>query len=292
MKPTSRLGVFILVAPAALIYIFAVLFPFLGTIGLSFLRWDGYAKPTWAGLGNYTRAFTDATFGSTFGHVTIYILATLIVEVLLGLLLAGFVSSLRRSAFYRIALFIPVMLPMVVIAVLWQAIYNSDYGILNAILKSVGLGKWQHIWLGDTKTALLAICFVSGWVFSGFYMAIFSAALNRLPNDVIESARLDGSGEIALFTKIKIPMIRQVTSIAVLICITGGLQGFDLFYVLPNGGPYHTTEVPTTFMVKTVFRDGEFGYGSALAVIVSVVGLLIAYLFNVWQKRTNVEVEY
>ncbi len=292
MKPTSRLGVFILVAPAALIYIFAVLFPFLGTIGLSFLRWDGYAKPTWAGLGNYTRAFTDATFGSTFGHVTIYILATLIVEVLLGLLLAGFVSSLRRSAFYRIALFIPVMLPMVVIAVLWQAIYNSDYGILNAILKSVGLGKWQHIWLGDTKTALLAICFVSGWVFSGFYMAIFSAALNRLPNDVIESARLDGSGEIALFTKIKIPMIRQVTSIAVLICITGGLQGFDLFYVLTNGGPYHTTEVPTTFMVKTVFRDGEFGYGSALAVIVSVVGLLIAYLFNVWQKRTNVEVEY
>ncbi len=292
MKPTSRLGVFILVAPAALIYTFAVLFPFLGTKGLSFLRWDGYAKPTWAGLGNYTRAFTDATFGSTFGHVTIYILATLIVEVLLGLLLAGFVSSLRRSAFYRIALFIPVMLPMVVIAVLWQAIYNSDYGILNAILKSVGLGKWQHIWLGDTKTALLAICFVSGWVFSGFYMAIFSAALNRLPSDVIESARLDGSGEIALFTKIKIPMIRQVTSIAVLICITGGLQGFDLFYVLTNGGPYHTTEVPTTFMVKTVFRDGEFGYGSALAVIVSVVGLLIAYLFNVWQKRTNVEVEY
>ena len=292
MKPTSRLGVFILVAPAALIYTFAVLFPFLGTIGLSFLRWDGYAKPTWAGLGNYTRAFSDATFGSTFGHVAIYILATLIVEVLLGLLLAGFVSSLRRSAFYRIALFIPVMLPMVVIAVLWQAIYNSDYGILNAMLKSLGLGKWQHIWLGDTKTALLAICFVSGWVFSGFYMAIFSAALNRLPNDVIESARLDGSGEIALFTKIKIPMIRQVTSIAILICITGGLQGFDLFYVLTNGGPYHTTAVPTTFMVKTVFRDGEFGYGSALAVVVSVVGLLIAYLFNLWQKRTKVEVEY
>ena len=292
MKPTSRLGVFILVAPAALIYGFAVLLPFFGTIGLSFLRWDGYASPTWAGFGNYTRALSDVIFRSTFAHVGIYIVATLIVEVLLGLLLAGFVSSLRRSAFYRVALFIPVMLPMVVIAVLWQAIYNSDYGILNAILGSIGLGSWQHIWLGETRTALLSICLVSGWVFSGFYMAIFSAALNRLPNDVIESARLDGSGELKLFTKIKVPMIRQVTSIAILICITGGLQGFDLFYVLTNGGPYHTTEVPTTFMVKTVFRDGEFGYGSALAVIVSIVGPLTAYLFNTWQKRTRIEVEY
>lgn len=87
-------------------------------------------------------------------------------------------------------------------------------------------------------------------------------------------------------------MIRQVTSIAILICITGGLQGFDLFYVLTDGGPYHTTEVPTTFMVKSVFRDGEFGYGSALAIIVSLIGLSMALIFNIWQKRTRVDVEY
>ncbi|CAB4661480.1 MAG: ABC transporter permease subunit [Actinobacteria bacterium] len=292
MKPTSRLGVFILVAPAVLIYCFAVILPFIGTIALSFLRWNGFGSPTWAGLGNYSRALSDSIFRSTFSHVAIYIVATLILEVLLGLALAGFISSLKHSAFYRIALFVPVMLPMVVIAVLWRAIFNSDYGILNAILASLGLTKFQHIWLGDTKTALFAICFVSGWVFSGFYMAIFTAALNRLPTDVIESARLDGSGEMSIFTKIKIPMIRQVTSVAILICITGGLQGFDLFYVLTDGGPYHTTEVPTTFMVKSVFRDGEFGYGSALSIIVSVAGLAMAYLFNLWQKRTRVDVEY
>ncbi len=292
MKPTSRLGVFILVAPAVLLYSFAVLLPFIGTIVLSFMRWDGFDSPTFAGIANYTRAFADAIFRSTFIHVGIYIVATLFLEVLLGLLLAGFTSSLKHSSFYRIALFIPVMLPMVVIAVLWRAIFNSDYGILNAILSSFGLASWQHIWLGDTKTALLSICFVSGWVFSGFYMAIFTAALNRLPSDVIESARLDGSGEMNIFTKIKVPMIRQVTSIAILICITGGLQGFDLFYVLTDGGPYHTTEVPTTFMVKSVFRDGEFGYGSALAIIVSLIGLSMALIFNIWQKRTRVDVEY
>jgi len=292
VKPTSRTGVLVLVLPALLIYTFAVLVPFVGTIGLSFTRWNGFGTPEWAGLDNYLRAFKDAVFMSTFGHVAIYIAATLVLEVLLGLVLAGFIAAHKWTGFYRVALFIPVMLPMVVVAVLWRTIFNPDVGILNAVLKRIGFQDVSFVWLGDPRTALLSICVVSGWVFAGFFMAIFLAALTRLPPDVVESARLDGAGEVKIFWRIKVPMIRQVVLLAVLLCVTGGLQGFDLFYVMTNGGPYNTTEVPTTYMVKSVFRDGEIGYGASLSVLVTIVGLIIAGGFWYYQRRHPADVEY
>jgi len=291
VKPTSRAGVLVLVLPAVLIYAFAVVVPFIGTVGLSFTRWNGYGSPQWAGIDNYIRAIKDTVFMSTFGHAAFYIAVTLILEVGVGLVLAAFISAQRFTGFYRIALFIPVMLPMVVVAVLWRTVYNPDVGILNAGLKRIGLDS-GFVWLGDPRTALLAISVVSGWVFAGFFMAIFLAALHRLPQDVIESARLDGAGEVRLFWKIKVPMIRNVTLLAVLLCVTGGLQGFDLFYVMTNGGPYNTTEVPTTYMVKSVFRDQEIGYGSALSVLVTIVGLFIAVGFWYYQRRRPTDVEY
>jgi len=292
LKPSSKSGLFILLFPACAIYVFAVIIPFIGTFGLSFYRWDGYAKPIWIGLDNYYRAFKDQIFQSTFVHVLIYILATLVVEVLLGLVLAGYISSRKNTTFLRISLFIPVMLPSVVIAVLWSAIYDPDYGILNSILADVGLTNLQHVWLGDPSTALMSICIVSGWVYSGFFMAIFVAAFSRLPSEIIESAALDGAGAYKIFRKIKVPMIQQSTSVAILLCITGGIQGFDLCYVMTNGGPYNTTEVPTTYLVKTVFANGEIGYGSALAILISLVGLFAALGFRTWQSRSQESLEY
>ena len=116
------------------------------------------------------------------------------------------------------------------------------------------------------QTALLAISVVSGWVYAGFYMIIFYAAFRQMPAEVLEAARLDGAGEWALFRRVKVPMIRSAIAVAVLLCVTGGFQGFDLFFVLTNGGPYGATEIPTTLLVKTVFRNGDVGYGSAMAV--------------------------
>ena len=292
MKPTSKFGVLILVAPALLIYTFAVLVPFVGTIALSFTRWNGFDLPEFAGLDNYVRAFHDAVFVSSFGHMLFYIASTLIVEVAVGLVLAGLITSRRFMGYPRVALFIPVMLPMVVIAVLWGAVFNPDFGAMNAFLGAIGLEEWQQVWLGNPLTALPAISLVSGWIFAGFYMAIFNAAFARLPQDVLESARLDGANEWTLFWRIKVPMIRQISTVAMLLCITGGIQGFDLFYVMTNGGPYNSTEVPTTYMVKAVFRDMEIGFGSSLSVILTVVGLVIAVVFRKWRGAQQADVEY
>ena len=292
MKPSSRWTPFILVSPALLIFCFIVLVPLTGTPGLSFARWNGFGSPSFAGIENYHRAFTDSVFLKSFRNVGIYILATLFLEVLVGLILAGILSSRINTTVYRVALFVPVMLPMVVVSVLWRFIYNPDFGLINAIVRKLGFESFAQVWLGDPKTALLSICFVSGWVYSGFYLAIFTAGLQRVPRDIIESAQLDGATDSKVFWKIKVPMIRSVSEVSALLCITGGIQGFDLFYVMTGGGPYYTTEVPTTYMVRSVFRDQEIGFGSSLAVLVTFLVLIIGFVFSRIRKSGETSIEY
>lgn len=291
MRANTRWTPYFFILPAFSIYSFTVLVPLIGTIGTSFTRWNGYGSPELVGFKNYIRAIQDSIFLNSFKHVFIYVLATIVLEVIIGLVLAGILTSRKRTDAYRIALFVPVMLPMVIVAVLWRFIFNADFGLLNGALEQIGLPQFQQIWLGDSRFALAAICIVSGWVYAGFYLAIFYAGLQRLPREVIESAALDGAKQSTIFWRIKVPMIRRLWEVAVLICITGGIQGFDLFFVMTNGGPYYSTEVPTTYMVRMVFRDQEIGYGSALAVLVTSTVLVIGFIYSKLRKKSE-QVEY
>lgn len=291
MRASTRWTPFFFILPAFSIYSFTVLVPLIGTIGTSFTRWNGYGSPELVGFKNYLRAMQDSIFLNSFKHVFIYVLATIVLEVIIGLVLAGILTSRKRTDAYRIALFVPVMLPMVIVAVLWRFIFNADFGLLNGALEQIGLPQFQQIWLGDSRFALAAICIVSGWVYAGFYLAIFYAGLQRLPREVIESAALDGAKQSTIFWRIKVPMIRRLWEVAILICITGGIQGFDLFFVMTNGGPYYSTEVPTTYMVRMVFRDQEIGYGSALAVLVTTTVLVIGFIYSKLRKKSE-QVEY
>jgi raffinose/stachyose/melibiose transport system permease protein len=171
------------------------------------------------------------------------------------------------------------MLPMVVVAVLWSFIYNPDFGLVNGALKAAGLEDFTRVWLGDPDTALLAISIVSGWVFSGFFMVIFYSALQQVPEELSEAASLDGASEWRIFWSVKIPFIRNAIEVGVLLCVTGAFQGFDLFFVLTNGGPFNATEIPTTLLVRTVFRNADVGYGSAMAVVLTVVILVVGWMF-------------
>jgi raffinose/stachyose/melibiose transport system permease protein len=287
MKPNRAVSPYLFVAPALVVFGFAVLLPMLVTAAYSLTEWDGLGPMRFVGLDNYVTAAGDAILRDSFVHVVAYIAATLVLEVAVGLALAGLISSRTRgSLWFRVAIFAPVMLPIVVVAILWKFVYNPDFGLVNAGLAGAGLEGLQRIWLGDTSTALLAVSVVSGWVFAGFYMTIFFAAFRQIPSEVVEAARLDGAGEWAIFRRVKVPMISNAIAVAVLLCVTGGFQGFDLFFVMTNGGPYGATEIPTTYLVRTVFRNGEIGYGSAMAVVLTVIVVLIGLLFVRLQRRT------
>jgi raffinose/stachyose/melibiose transport system permease protein len=208
-----------------------------------------------------------------------------VLEVLVGLGLAGIVSAATGRLWFRVAIFTPVMLPMVVVAVLWSFVYNPDFGLVNGALRAFGLEDWTRVWLGDEQTALLAICVVSGWVYAGFYMTIFFAALRQVPTEIVEAARLDGAKESTIFWRVRVPIIRTSIEVAILLCVTGGFQSFDLFYVLTNGGPYHSTEIPTTYLVQSVFHTGQVGYGSAMAVVLTAVVVAIGLAATAIRRR-------
>ena len=287
MKPTRRITPWLFLAPGLLVFGAAVLLPMVLTIGYSFTEWDGFGPMTFVGLDNYTRAVGDELFRDSFVHVVIYIAATIVLEVGVGLALAGLITMRRAGMWFRVAIFVPVMLPLVVVAVLWSFVYNPDFGLINGALEAIGLEDFQRIWLGDPATALLAISVVSGWVFAGFYMVIFYAAFRQIPMEILEAAKLDGASEWAMFRRIKVPMIRGAIGVAILLCVTGGFQGFDLFFVLTNGGPYGSTEIPTTLLVKTVFQKADVGYGSAMAVLLTVVVVGVGLMYAQARRRSE-----
>jgi len=285
VKPTRRLTPWLFLAPGLAVFGAAVLLPMALTVGYSFTQWDGFGPMSFVGLDNYGRAIGDELFRDSFVHVVIYIAATIVLEVGVGLALAGLITMRRAGMWFRVAIFVPVMLPLVVVAVLWSFVYNPDFGLINGALEALGLADFQRIWLGDPATALLAISVVSGWVYAGFYMVIFYAAFRQIPAEIEEAGKLDGAGEWALFRRIKVPMIRGAIGVAVLLCVTGGFQGFDLFFVLTNGGPYGSTEIPTTLLVKTVFRAGDVGYGSAMAVVLTAIVVGVGLLYGQARRR-------
>jgi raffinose/stachyose/melibiose transport system permease protein len=288
MKPNQAWVPFAFAAPALLIFGFAVLIPLIATAGFSFVEWSGFGPMTFVGFDNYLALTTDEVFAKSFINVLLYIAVTLVLEVLVGLCLAGLITVQRTgSLWFRVALFAPVMLPMVVVAILWSFVFNPDFGLINASLQNLGLDSWTRIWLGDPNTALWAICVVSGWVFSGFFMVIFYAALQQIPGELAEAATLDGAGEWRIFWSIKVPAIRNAIEVGALLCITGGFQGFDLFFVLTNGGPFHATEIPTTLLVREVFRDANVGTGSAMAMVLTAVIVALGVLFIRYRNRDD-----
>ena len=255
------------------LYLLFVVGPVLAAGALSLFRWDGVAAAQFIGVGNYVRAlFADPIFARSFLNNTVYVVITVVVEVGFGLLFAAALQArLPLASFWRALFFSPMVLPMVVVGLLWGFVLNPEFGLLNAALRGAGLQRWERAWLGEEATALTAVSLVSGWRYAGFYMALFAAGLRRIPSEVLEAARLDGAGEATLFRAVTLPLLAPVTAVALLLCITGGFQAFDLFYVMTNGGPMHATEIPALWMVKKAFSRQSLGYGSALGVLLTLV---------------------
>jgi ABC-type sugar transport system permease subunit len=273
LSPRERRQLTWLGAPALILYLVFVVGPVLMAAGLSLFRWDGVGAARFVGLGNYARAlFGDPIFLRSFANNALYIAITLVVEVGFGLLFAGALQArLPLASFWRALFFSPMVLSLVVVGLLWSFVLNPDFGLLNAALRSLGLGGDARAWLGEEATALPVVSLVSGWRYAGFYMALFAAGLRRIPGEVLEAGRLDGAGEVTLFGRVTLPLLAPVTAVAVLLCVTGGFQAFDLFFVMTSGAPFHSTEIPALWMIKKAFDRQSLGYGAALGVILTLV---------------------
>lgn len=280
-QPLSRGAANLLfVAPAFLLFGVFVLFPLVSSFYYAFTEWSGYAEPTWVGLANFRRALADPVHLSAYLHVTLYILGTLVFEVGFGLVMAVLLNSDRFGfSIMRGMFFSPMVLSMTAAGVLWAFVLDYRLGLLNSVLRWLGLEDWAQPWLSQGETALIAIMFVSGWRFAGFYMIIFFAALRRIPRSIYEAATLDGASPLWQFFTITLPLLRQQMLTCVLLAVTGGFAGFDLFFTMTNGGPFNATEVPATWIIRQGFDNNQLGYATAMTVILAVVVLVVALIY-------------
>jgi ABC-type sugar transport system permease subunit len=275
---------FILVAPAVILFTAFVIYPVLSTVQLSFYDY-GLTDPkiTYVGFQNYQELFQDPVFWRALRNNGLILVGSVIIQVGGGVVLAGVLSrGIRRGkTFFRTLHFAPVIMSAVAVGVLWQLIYDPGVGILNAVLKAVGIRPPPQGWLGDPNLAIFAVLAAACWQYTGYVMTIVLAGMQAVQPDLYEASALDGASEVQNFFFITIPCVRNVIIASILITMIGAVKVFDIVYTLTRGGPANASQVVGTYIYYNAFTIDRAGYASAIAVVL----LFIALLFGALQLR-------
>jgi multiple sugar transport system permease protein len=263
--------------------------PSVASFLLSFTYWNLLGTPEWVGLENYQQVLSDPLFWKTFGNTWIFVLWSAVAGVALGLILAVMLNRLVVSRFQNIgsmlrtAYFLPFITPVVSVALVWGWIYDPQYGILNAALQQLRLIGEPVAWLFNPQTALGAVIALHVWKTVGYNMVIFLAGLQAIPEDVYESANLDGASPWATFFRITLPMVSPTLFFVTMISFVNAFQVFDSVYLLTQGGPEHSTELMVYWMFKNAFEYYKIGPASAIAYILFL--LILALTLIQWNLR-------
>jgi ABC-type sugar transport system permease subunit len=260
-------GIFIFV-PAAL----AIVGSFY-SFGLTSQNW------VWEGTGNYVRAANDPIFWVALRNNLIIVIGSVILQVGIGCILAAILDRglPRAKVFFRTIIFMPMVVSAVAVALIWLIILDPNVGILNAIVKSLGIAPPQRGWLGDPNISIYVILVVAAWQYTGFMMVLILAGLQSIPKELYEAASLDGARGLKAFWFITLPAIRNVLLVAVLITTIGGFKVFDFVYVLTQGGPANATQVLGTYIFLQGFNLTNMGYANAISVVLLAIAVVLGW---------------
>lgn len=260
------------VAPAIGILAVMSLYP------LFFLVFTGFHSISgdWT-IRNFTRMASDRMLGEALLHTAVFAAAALALELVLGLLLAILIDSVRRGrAVLRTALLLPMLLPPVVAAVIWRLIYNPQFGLLNGTLRALGFNPSGLTWTSGEGGALASVILVDVWEWTPFVFLLVSAALQGLPQESLEAARVDGASRWRIFLDIELPLLRPVLALAAMLRGMDLIRIFDQVFILTQGGPGFATETISLYIYRTAFRFFDFGYASAMSLLLLVIATMLA----------------
>lgn len=277
------------VAPNLIAVVVFMLFPLGFSLYMSFQDWDMFTPARFVGLRNFTNLFSsDPLFLIAVRNTVIYTLGSVVPTVGISLVVAGVLNrKIKGIDAFRTVIFLPLAISSVVMAVVWQFVFNTDNGLLNIMLGWVGIGPIP--WLVEPRWAMASLCLVSVWRSVPFATVVLLAAMQGVPHTVYEAAKIDGAGEIRQFVSITVPLIRGALSFVVVISIIHAFQAFDLVYVLTgaNGGPETGTYVLGIMLFQHAFSFLEFGYASALAWVMFAILLVLTVLqFRITRRRS------
>lgn len=277
------------VLPAFLLYFIFKLAPMIVGIYLSLLNWDGIEDPVFVGARNYVRMFNDEIVVLALTNNVKYAVATVVGKVVISLFLALLLhQALRGRSFYRTALFLPVVMSFVVVGILWSWLYNTQFGLVNSLLRVLGFDYLIMDWLGDPTVALWSLIIVDIWKWYGFHMVIFLAGLQTIPAELYEAARIDGADRWRQFWHITLPLLQPVMLVNVTISLMGGFNVFDIPYVMTEGGPANSTMVMALHIYVRGFKFYRFGYAAALSyALLTLVTILAAIQMKLMSRSST-----
>ncbi|WP_144562830.1 carbohydrate ABC transporter permease [Neobacillus bataviensis] len=279
--------------PALIAYLITIVIPSLYTLFLSFFQWNGVApQKKFVGLGNYIMLLTkDETFLLALKNNVIWTIASLVIMIGFGLILALILNrSLKGRVFFRSIFYFPFVLSNIVVALIWGWLFNPDMGLINNLLDKIGLDKFQHAWLAEPKTALMAVFVAATWQGVGMPMILFLAGLQSISKEPYEAALIDGAKPYQMFFRLTIPMLSETFVIVFATTMIASMKVYDIIYAMTAGGPANSTQVLSSWMYYQTFKFANVGVGSAISwfmVIISMI-FVIPYVY-IMTKKSHVE---
>ncbi len=271
---------YLFILPVVLLYVIFVLRPTVQTFWLAFYKWNGISiDREWVGLANFQRLLTDPIFWQAVQHSVVWAVIVVAFNLIVGLVAAALLaSSIRGRLIFRLGYFLPVVQASIVTAMIWRWIY-APTGVLNTGLDAIGLGFLARGWLGDFTVVLPALAIASSWMTFGLSVVILLAGMQGIDPTLYDAARVDGAGPTRMFLDITIPSLRNTITIVILLALVDAFKVFDIIWATTEGGPIRSTEVLSTYLFKEGFQQNQYGYGSAIAVALSLI-ILVSSILN------------
>jgi raffinose/stachyose/melibiose transport system permease protein len=276
--------------PALALYALFVLFPIAQAARFSLFNWNGLkALDNYVGTANFERALGDPVFIDAIIHNAIIVILSLAIQIPFALGLALMLNrQFRGRSVLRLIFFAPYVIAEVITAIVWSLLLQPN-GLAEHLMSAIGLGDLYQPWLADPKTVLIALFFIITWKYFGFHMILLLAGLQGIPKELDEAASIDGASRWQQFRYITLPLLGPTIRVSVFLSIIGSLQLFDLVWVTTRGGPVNASSTMATYMFDRGIVRFQFGYGSAVAVILFLICFVLALAYQRWVLRRDTE---
>ena len=277
---STRRAKTVMVLPTLIIYAVFIIVPVFVAIYYSFTDYSGLGKAGFVGIQNYTRMFHDTLFLIALRN-TVVVLICSVVFLLAGSFLTALLMnvSFRGNAFFKMVVFAPYVIAPIIIGIIWGYLLNPNYGLVNSVLRNLGLDALAIEWIGGTKWSPLALAIVFTWQVLGFHATIFLSGIKTIPGDIYEACSIDGANAVQRLFYVTIPMLKETFIINIVLIVTGVFKLYELVYQMTGGGPAHQSELLTSYMYFTVFSSRRYGYGMAIAVAILVLSIIGSFSY-------------
>ncbi|GCE25082.1 ABC transporter [Dictyobacter alpinus] len=265
--------------PALAFYLIFAIVPMFIALYLSFTNWNGLSPATWVGMKNWIALFSDSVTGHALLLTIEVMIVSWVVQTPLSLILGVFMAGQQRyRAVLSVVYFIPLLFSAVAIGLTWVSILDPNFGLLNTLLKTIGLPGLARGWLGDPNLAFFVVMAIISWQFIPFHALLYLGGARQIPKELYEAANIDGAGRVQNFFAITLPQLKYTVITSTTLIFTGSLTYFDLFWVTTGGGPGYATRVLPLQMYITAFPNESVGYGSVLAVLLALFGIVLSFI--------------